>query len=87
MQRKHPHRHALLWEAVLFLLAQHPQPTLPNEGLEDVHVPSHAAVGEIEDAALPGHIVLQYDDAVFLQAISAPGKKRKKVFIGQVPYR
>ena len=58
-----------------------------EEGLKDVHVPSHAAVREIEDAALPGHIVLQYDDAIFLQAISAPGKKRKKVFIGQVPYR
>lgn len=87
VQRKHPHRNALLWKAFLLLLAQHHQPTLPKEAPEDVHVPSHAAIGEIEDAAFPSHIVLQYDDAVFFQAISAPAKKCKKVFVGQVPYR
>lgn len=87
VQCEHPHWDALLWKAVLLLLAQHRQPTLPNEALEDVHVPSHTAVREIKNTALPSHIVLQYDDAVFFQAISAPGKKCKKVFISQVPYR
>lgn len=87
VQCEHPHGDALLWEAVLLLLAQHHQPTLPYEAPEDVHVPSHTAVREIEDTALPGHIVLQYDDAIFFQAISAPGKKCKKVLISQVPYK
>ena len=86
MQCKHPHWDALLWRAVLLLLAQHHQPTLPNEALEDVHIPSHTAVRQMEDAALRSHIVLQYDDAIFFQAILAPGKKCKD-FNGQVPYR
>lgn len=60
---------------------QHHQPTLlPNEGLEDVHVPSHAAVREIKMQALPGHIVLQYDDAVVLQAISAPKETQEGLY-------
>lgn len=87
MQREHPHRDALLWKTVLLLLAQHHQPTLPNEAPEDVHVPSHTAVREIEETALSSHVVLQYDDTIFFQASSAPGKKCKKVFNSQVPYR
>lgn len=87
VQCEHPHRDVLFWKAILLLLAQHHQPALPNEAPEDVHVPSHTAVREIENTALPSHVVLQYDDTVFLQASSAPGKKYKKVFVGQVPYR
>lgn len=87
VQCKHPHRDALLWKTVLLLLAQHHQPTLLNEAPKDVHVPSHTAVREIEDTALPSHVVLQDDDTIFFQASSAPGKKCKKVFIGQVSYR
>lgn len=87
MQGEHPHGDALLWKAVLLLLAQHHQPALPNEAVEDAHVPSHTAVREVKGAALPSHVVLQYDDAMFFQALSTPGKKCKKVLISQVPYR
>lgn len=47
VQCEHPHWDALLWKAVLLLLAQHHQPTLPNEAVEDAHVPSHTAVREV----------------------------------------
>lgn len=87
MQRKHPHRNTLLWETLLFLLAQNHQSTLPNKASKDVHVPSHTAVRQVEDTALPRHIVLQYDNTIFFQTISTPGKKCKKVLIGQVPCR
>lgn len=87
VQGEQPHRDALLWKAILLLLAQHHQPALPNEAPEDVHVPSHTTVREIEDTALPSHIVLQDDDTVFFQASAAPGKKSKEVSVRQVPYR
>lgn len=44
-------------------------------------------VTQMENAAHLSHTVLQYDDVVFFQAMSAPGKKCKKVFNGQVPNR
>lgn len=84
MQGKHPHRNALLRKALLLLLAQNHQPTLPDEASEDVHVPSHTAVRQVEDTALPCYIVLQDDNTIFFQAISAAGKKCKEVLISQV---
>lgn len=47
VQREHPHRDALLGKAMLPLPAQHHQPALLNEALQDIHVPSHTAVREI----------------------------------------
>lgn len=85
MQSKHPHWNTLLREALLLLLAQNHQPTLSNQASKDVHVPSHTAVRQVEGTALPCYIVLQDDNTIFFQAISAPGKKCKEVLISQVP--
>lgn len=84
---QHPHRDTLLGEALLALLAQHGEAAHLDQAVQDVQVSDHAAVQAVQGAALPGHIVLQDDDTVVLQAILAADEKLQEIFVCQVSYR
>lgn len=65
----HPNRHDNLREAFLLLNIQDLQAGLGDDALHDVQVAADAAVDGVQLAALPRHIVLYYDDAVWTQTL------------------
>lgn len=84
---QHPDRDTLLREPLLPLLSQDGESAHFNEAVQDVQVSDHAAVQTIQGTALPGHIVLQNDNTIILQAILAPDEKLQEIFICQISYR
>lgn len=78
---QHPHRDTLLREALLPLLPQDGESAHLDEAVQDVQVSDHAAVQAVQGAALPGHIVLQNDDTVILQATLAADEKLQEIFV------
>lgn len=84
---QHPDRDTLLGETLLPLLPQHGESTHLDEAVQDVQVSDHAAVQAVQGAALPGHIVLQDDHTVVLQAVLAANQKLQEIFVCQVSYR
>lgn len=87
LQGQHPHRDTLLRETLLPLLLQDAESTHLDEAVQDVQVSDDAAVQAIQGAALPGHIVLQDDHTVILQAVLAADEKLQEIFVCQVTYR
>lgn len=65
----HPNGHDNLREAFLLLNIQDLQAGLGDDALHDVQVAADAAVDGVQLAALPRHIVLYYDDAVWTQTL------------------
>lgn len=87
LHSQHPDGDTLLREALLPLLLQDDESAFLNKAPKDAQVSDHAAVQWVQDTAFPGHVVLENDNAIILQAILTPDKKLQEIFIGQVSYR
>lgn len=80
----HPYGHHDLWEALLLLDVQHLQAGLLDDALHDVQVANDAAVGRVQLAALPRHVVLDDDDAVAPQRVLGAHQELHQVLVRQV---
>lgn len=82
---QHPDRDTLLGEALLPLLPEDGESAHVDEAVQDVEVTDDAAVQAVQGAALPGHIVLQNDHSVVLQATLAADEELQEIFVCQIP--
>lgn len=80
----HPDRHDDLGEAFLLLHRQDLQARLGDDVPHDVQVAADAAVDGVQLAALPRHIVLYDDDAVWTQALLTAHQELHQVLVRQV---
>lgn len=80
----HPDGHDDLGEAFLLLHRQHLQAGLGDDALHDVQVAADAAVDGVQLAALPRHIVLHYDDAVWTKTLLTADQEGHQVFVCEV---
>lgn len=77
----HPDRHNGLWEASLSLNSQDLQSSLGNDGLHDVQVAANAAIDGVQLAALPSHIILDYDNTIWTQTLFAAKQEVHQVLV------
>lgn len=80
----HPDRHDDLREPFLPLHSQDLQAGLGDDAPHDVQVAADAAVDGVQLAALPCHIVLHYDDAVWTQTLLTAKQEVHQVLVCEV---
>lgn len=77
----HPDGHDDFREAFLLLNIQDLQAGLGDDTLHDVQVAADAAVDGVQLTALPCHIVLYYDDAIWTQTLLTANQEVHQVLV------